>query len=178
VTPDIGARGAWAIAAVRGSVAAATVAWAAAECLRWRAPARFTAARVLWSAGALLITVHAIAVFHFIHGWSHNAALAHTARQTALLAGLDWSWGLYVNYAFIALWLADCAWTWWDPSGYRRRSTAARDVLLVIFLFMFVNGAVVFAPWPARALGTLAVIAVVWSRWTGPAGRGRYISAG
>ena len=86
-------------------------------------------------------------------------------------------WGLYVNYAFIALWLADSAWSWWDPSGYLRRSTAARDVLLVIFLFMFVNGAVVFAPWPARALGTFAVIAVVWSRWTRAARRGRYVSA-
>lgn len=154
------------LVAVRGSVAAATALWAAAEWIRWRAPAHAVAARAVWSAGALFLTAHAIAVFHFIHAWSHTAALAHTAQQTATLTGLNWSWGLYVNYAFIALWLGDCAWWWLKPQAYARRSLAKRDTLLAVFLFMFFNGAVVFAPWPARGLGLLAVTAVIWSRTT------------
>ena len=166
MTPELDAHGAWAVVAVRGSIAAATIVWAAAEYLRWRVPSRFAAARALWSAGALLIVCHALAVFHFVHGWSHQEALSHTARQTALLTGLDWSWGLYVNYAFIALWAVDSAWSWWNPGAYQRQSTSARDALLAIFLFMFVNGGIVFAPWPARGIGIVAVASVIWSRWT------------
>jgi hypothetical protein len=166
VASDVDTSGIWQVLAVRGSIAAATLAWATAECLRWRAPWRFAGARAAWSIGALLVVVHSVAVFHFIHQWNHDAALAHTAQQTSALTGLDWSWGLYVNYVFITLWIADCAWAWLDPVAYRQRSLTARDTLLAVFLFMFVNGAVIFAPWPSRALGIAAVAAVVWSRWT------------
>jgi hypothetical protein len=158
--------GALAIVAVRGSIAAATAAWAAAEYLRWQSPDRFAAGRTVWCAGALLLTVHALAVYHFVHGWSQAAALEHTARQTAALTGLDWSWGLYVNYGFIALWLGDCVLAWRDPARYRRRSMHTRNSVYAVFLFMFVNGAVVFAPWPARAVGLMAVAIAVWSRAT------------
>jgi hypothetical protein len=162
LTPD----GWLAILGVRGSIAAAMLAWAAAEWLRWRVPSRAIAARRIWTAGAFLAVIHAVAVFHFIHGWSHEAALAHTARQTAALTGLDWSWGLYVNYAFIALWLVDAAWWWWDRQSYEQRNRHTNDALLAIFLFMFINGGVIFAPWPARGVGIAAIALVIWSRWT------------
>jgi hypothetical protein len=84
-------------AAVRGSIAAATIAWAAAEWLRWRQPARGHGARAFWTAGATLLVVHSLAVFHYIHGWSQDAALEHTARQTAALTGFDWGGGLCIN---------------------------------------------------------------------------------
>jgi len=167
----------WAVVAVRGSIAVATAAWAAAEYLRWRAPARFAAFRALWSSGVLLLIGHAIAVFHFIHGWSHAAALAHTARQTAAFTGFNWPWGLYINYGFIALWLLDCAWSWWDSDSYQRGSRTVGDWRLGVFLFMFVNGAVIFAPWPARVLGITAVMAVIWSRWTAVPNRPRFSAA-
>ena len=154
----------WADLAVRGSIAAATLSWAAAEWLRWRQPARATMARTFWTAGAVLLLVHAIAVFHYVHHWSQDAALDHTARQTAALTGLHWGGGLYVNYAFIALWLSDAAAWWASPDRYARRSDRSRALLLAIFLFMFVNAGIVFARGPARIVGLIAVGVTVWAR--------------
>jgi hypothetical protein len=154
----------WATLAVRGSIAVATISWAAAEWLRWRQPARSQSARALWTGGAVLLVVHTLAVFHYIHGWSQDAALAHTARQTAALTGLDWGGGLYVNYAFIALWVFDAGVWWRTPAAYERRTPLARDALLAIFLFMFVNAGIVFAHGPARWLGIAAVAVVLCAR--------------
>ena len=95
----------WADLAVRGSIAVATLSWASAEWLRLRQPSAGAMARAFWTLGAALTVVHTIAVFHYIHDWSQDAALAHTAQQTAVLTGLRWGGGLYVNYAFIALWV-------------------------------------------------------------------------
>ena len=100
-----------------------------------------------------------------IHDWSQDAALAHTAQQTAALTGLRWGGGLYVNYAFIALWVADAALWWHDRASYERRSARARDALLAVFLFMFVNAGVVFAHGPARVVGTIAVGIVLLARF-------------
>ena len=54
---------------------------------------------------------------------------------------------------------------WWrDRSSYERRSAVARDALLAIFVFMFVNAGIVFAHGPARWLGLIAVGVVLWAR--------------
>jgi hypothetical protein len=156
----------WTDVAVRGSIGAATVSWAAAEWLRWRQPERDAAARALWTAGAVLTTLHVIAVFQYIHHWSHDAAIADTARQTAQLTGFNWGGGLYVNYAFIALWVIDAALWWRDRLSYARRSAVHRNGLLAIFLFMFVNGGIVFARGTARAIGVAGVSAVLWARYS------------
>jgi hypothetical protein len=153
----------WTDLAVRGSIAAATLSWAAAEWLRWRHPARMANARAAWTAGAVLLLGHALAVFHYVHHWSQDAALEHTARQTAALTGLHWGAGLYVNYAFLALWLLDAAAWWANPDAYARRSNRRRACLLAIFLFMFVNAGIVFAHGPARLVGLFAVGTVVWA---------------
>ena len=94
-------------------------------------------------------------VFHYIHHWSQDEALAHTARQTAALTGFHWGGGLYVNYAFMSLWAGDAALWWRDRSSYEGRSAVSRDILLAIFVFMFVNGGIVFAHGPARASASL-----------------------
>jgi hypothetical protein len=154
----------WAELAVRGSIAGATASWALAEWLRWRHPSRDAGARGAWTAGAALMILHALAVFHYVHHWSQDAALEHTARQTAALTGVDWSGGLYVNYAFIALWVGDALLWWRDRAAYERRSIVFRDALLAIFLFMFVNGGIVFAQGPARLWGVAAVGVVSWAR--------------
>jgi hypothetical protein len=154
----------WQDFAVRGSIAAATLSWALAEWLQWRHRSRGSTARAYWTAGAILMVAHALAVFHYIHHWSQGAALEHTARQTAELTGLHWGAGLYVNYAFIALWVGDAVRWWHDRVSYERRTPLARDIRLAIFLFMFVNGGIVFAQGPARLLGIVAVGAVVLAR--------------
>ncbi len=127
--------------------------------------ARGKTARAFWTTGAALLVVHTLAVFHYIHRWSQDAALEHTARQTAALTGLDWGGGLYVNYAFIALWALDAIRWWRNPAAYERRTPVARDTLLAIFLFMFVNAGIVFAHGPARWVGIAAVGVVLWARF-------------
>jgi hypothetical protein len=149
--------------AVRGSVAGATAFWALAEWLRWRHPSRDAGARGAWTAGAALMVLHALAVFHFVHHWSQDAALEHTARQTAAVTGLHWNGGLYVNYAFIALWVGDALLWWRDPGSYERRRDGLRGGLLAIFLLMFINGGIVFAQGLARVIGSVAVALVLWA---------------
>jgi hypothetical protein len=156
----------WSDVAVRGSIDAAMLSWATAEWLRWRQPPHEAAGRVLWTAGALLTTVHVVAVFQYVHYWSHGAALADTARQTAQLTGMHWGGGLYVNYAFVTLWLADAAFWWLDRAAYARRSAVYRDGLLGLFVFMFVNGGIIFARGLARAIGVVAVGLVLWARYS------------
>ena len=154
----------WDELAVRGSIAGAPASWALAEWLWWRHPSRGAGARGAWTAGAALMVLHALAVFQNVHHWSQDAALEHTARQTAAVTGFHWGGGLYVNYAFIALWVSDALLWWRDRASYERRSAVSRDTLLAIFLFMFINGGIVFAQGPARLLGIVAVGVVSWAR--------------
>jgi hypothetical protein len=149
---------------VRGTIALAIVAWAGAEYLKLGGPRdRDARARVLWTLGAALLGVHTLAAFHFVHGWSHQAAAVETARQTDDLIGVRSSAGLFVNYAFLAVWIADAAWWWTSPASYRARPGAIRVAMLVLFVFMFFNGAVVFAAGAMRFLGAAAVAVVLWT---------------
>jgi hypothetical protein len=150
-------------------MALAIAVWAGTETLKLLGPRADRGARALWTAGAVLAIAHAAAAFHLVHGWSHDEAYASTARQTANLTGLDWGGGLFVNYAFLALWAADAAWWWARPSSYRRRPRVVEWAMRGFFLFMFINGAIVFAHGAMRAFGTLAVGAVIvaWYRSIG-----------
>ncbi len=149
---------------VQATIALAIVAWAAAEWLKRRGPRRSdSAARAVWTAGALLLGLHTLAAFHVVHRWSHQAAADETARQTAALTGLSWSGGLFVNYAFLAVWAADAVWWWTAPASYRGRPSAVQTAVFVFFVFMFVNGAIVFADGAMRVLGVVAVTVVLWS---------------
>lgn len=141
-------------------------AWAASECAV--SAGRERLARGAWSAGALALLAHTLLAFHLRHAWSHAAALRHTALQTESVTGLDWSGGLYVNYAFVALWIVDAAVWWTAPLRHRGRSPLRRRLIRGAFLFMFANGAIVFARGPVRALGALAICLVLWSWYRAP----------
>jgi hypothetical protein len=150
---------------VRATIAAATIAWAAAEWWRLTRPHVPDApARALWTIGAASMTAHAVAAFHTVYGWSHHRALVETARQTAAVTGWTWGGGLFVNYAFVAIWMADAAWWWLAPDAYRRRPAALSAALRGVFLFMFLNGAIIFAAGAMRVLGIIAV-SVVTAAW-------------
>jgi len=69
-------------------------------------------------AGLLLLAVHIVMAMGVRHGWSHAAAITATARQTSVVYGLDWGGGVYVNYLFVAVWLA----TFVSWRGNRRRA--------------------------------------------------------
>ena len=137
-----------------------------------RAPA--TAGRGAWTLGATASLIHTLLAFHVHHAWSHAAALAATARQSADVVGLGWSGGLYVNYVFVAWWLADAAWWRVDALGFQRRPAWLDAVTRGFLWFMFLNGAFVFVRGPLRWVGAAAalIVAGAWYRGRGVA-RGR-----
>lgn len=93
------------------------------------------------------------------HAWSHEAAIAATARQTRTVYGVNWGGGVFVNYAFVAVWLLE-AWRWrWRPSGEARVITW---MTRVFFLVMILNGAVIFASGSRRIAGALLVAWLLW----------------
>jgi hypothetical protein len=155
---------------VRGTMLMATILWACAEVLKVRRPLQSEPARSLWTAGLALAMGHAILAFAVAYGWSHQAAVRDTARQTAAVTGLAWGGGLFVNYVFLALWSGDAAWWWMAPAAYLRRRVRLEQGRVLIFLFMFVNGAIVFAGSTARIVGVAAVAAVCLAWLRGPRG--------
>jgi hypothetical protein len=153
--------------AVFWTIAAAMIAWALTECCRLAA-AQLHLARAVWTVGALAMVIHAAAAFALVYEGSQDVALAAVARQTAGITGVKTGAGLYVNYAFIAIWIADAAWWWTVPPAKAAVVGTWAWARLAFFLFMFVNGAVVFADGWMRGLGLCAVIAVLstllWTR--------------
>ena len=119
--------------------------------------------RKIVSCACLFYMVHVAAAFQVHHGWSHAAAYAHTATRAEATVGLPWGGGIYANYAFTALWLAEIAWWWVALNSYDTRPLGVDLTVRVIFLFMIVNGAVVFVPgamrWVGAALAATLVVA-------------------
>jgi hypothetical protein len=105
-------------------------------------------ARVAWAAGCAIFLVHVALAFQFYHHWSHAEAYAATARQSGV------GWGLYVNYAFAIVWVADVVW-WGRPRA------SWIGILIHSFLaFMFFNSTVVFGKGWVRWVGVVATIAL------------------
>lgn len=109
-------------------------------------------ARPVFIAGALLAIVHAAIAFASRYGWDHGLAVTATAAQSAQIYGFTWRGSIYVNYAFLTLWLL-LAWSW--------RHWAWRAFVLT----MIVNGAIVFARPTWRPLGVVLVAALCWAWW-------------
>jgi hypothetical protein len=132
--------------------------------------ARQRVARLAWSGGCLMFLAHVAAAFHFIHGWSHAAAHAATARDTAALFGIDWGGGIYFNYVFALAWIGDVAWWWLAPRSHAVRPHWVGALWIGFFLFMAFNGAVLFAAGPARWISTLVfaglAAAALWNLGT------------
>ena len=145
--------------------------YAAAEYGRTRhAPAAW--ARPVWLLGALVYLAHVAAAFAMHHDWSHATAYAWTAARTDALIGLDWGGGLWVNYAFTALWVGEGLWWQLRPAHYARRPAAWTPAIRAVFLFMIANGAVIFVSGPRRLLGigVLTVLVWIWRSGTRPRG--------
>jgi hypothetical protein len=126
--------------------------------------------RLWWTIGCLACLVHIALAMHFYHHWSHAAAYAETARQTRETIGLDWGGGIYFNYLFALVWLADVCWWWLWPGVRARRSLWISALLHGYLAFIFFNATVVFEDGPTRWM-TLAVcggLAIAWvsTRWS------------
>jgi hypothetical protein len=78
--------------------------------------------------------------------------------------GVRVGWGVYVNYVFFAVWLADAVW-WRVSPDVHRRPAGVTWALRVFYLIIIVNAAVIFAVGWRRILGLLIVswLARVWT---------------
>ena len=150
--------------ALYGTIWLALVLFAAGEFGRARSPA----ARWGWPAfagGLVLAIVHTLLSFAIVHRWSHADAVAATAAQTAAVYGASFGGGLYVNYAFFAVWFADAAW-WRLSASSQIRPPALMWTVRAFYIVIIVNAAVVFAGGWRRAAGVAVVAAILlaWSR--------------
>ena len=134
---------------------------------------RDRAARICWTVACAFFLAHVVAAFQIRHHWSHTAALEETARQTQDLFGVVWGGGLYFNYAFTILWIADAVW-WWRAGldGYRDRAKWVATPVQLFFAFMFFNATIVFGgrfmQWfGVASMLVLAVVAASRSRHSG-----------
>jgi hypothetical protein len=128
------------------------------------------AARWAWHAsllGALLCIIHIAISMGLRHGWSHDAAIRDTARQTMEVFGLAIGSGVYVNYAFVMVWLAELGWWRANPVGYARRSRSIVWLLRAFYFVIVVSAAVIFVRPQWRLVGAALLAALVWS-WRAP----------
>lgn len=134
---------------------------------RPRSSNRERVARLAWTLGCLFYLAHVGCAFHYFHGWSHAAAYQRTADETAATTGWKWGGGLYFNYAFTVVWLADTLW-WWRPAAGRRAHWLATSVQAFL-AFMVFNATVVFGHGAIRWFGLAgcALLAVRWLRVIG-----------
>ncbi|HYE78942.1 MAG TPA: hypothetical protein VEI97_13235 [bacterium] len=114
--------------------------------------------RLAWTLAFLLLIVHVLCAFHFIHHWSHADAFAATARQTAALTGVNSGSGLWVNYALIAVWLLDLIWRWASPTSHQSRPRLVTISLHAFLAFIWFNATVIFGHGLIRWLSLIAWI--------------------
>ena len=127
---------------------------------------RLPAARWLNTLGCAAFIAHVAAAFHFYHSWSHSAAYADTARQTSELTGWNSGSGIYINYLFAAIWVFEVLWSWTRPRHYLQRSKRITWTIRAFFLFMFLNGAIIFVQNSMKWFGAALCVTLIicWSR--------------
>lgn len=128
-------------------------------------------ARWAWTAGCCALLLHLVCAFHFYHGWSQTSAYLETARQTRAVTGLGWGGGLFINYIFIAAWVADVLLWWRSLEAYRQRPLPLVIAWHGLFLFMVFNATVVFKTGVMRWLGLLLCLGLSLLWWFSRAGR-------
>lgn len=138
---------------VRVSIWGSVLCWAAAVALllAGKNPMR---ARWFWTAGLAAFAIHVAGAFQGFYQWNHGVALVETARQTAEMTGWNSGAGLWFNYLFGLVWLADALF-WWG-GGDQRYFSRPRWISLLLhgfFVFMIFNGAVIFVENPGRWIG-------------------------
>jgi hypothetical protein len=94
--------------------------------------------RWAWTLGCVAFLVHVVTAFDRVHRWSNSAAVGHVEDVSGFGPGL------YVSYAFTALWVVDAAWWWIDRAGYESRSIWLDRALHTFMAFVVFNGTVVY----------------------------------
>lgn len=152
--------------ATRITVWAALLLWLAAEWLALN-PARLRLRQWIFGLSAIVFLGHVVLAFHIFYDWSQSTALADVRRQTREVTGLEWSIGLWINYAFALLWCGEALWLGLEARHYSGRPRWITLAVRGVFWFMAFNGAVVFVKGPQRWLGLAICLGAVGVWWTG-----------
>ena len=128
---------------------------ALASC-RLRKPLTKPSASGWWSLGLVAFLAHLVCAFHFEHGWSHAKALAATVKQTAERTRTESGVGIYLNYAFTLVWLAECVWWQLAKRSHEERPAWLGGIIHGFMAFMWFNATVVFGALLSQALGGIA----------------------
>ncbi|MEM9940392.1 MAG: hypothetical protein AAF939_02305 [Planctomycetota bacterium] len=107
-------------------------------------------ARSSWLLGSFFSFLHASLTMGFYHRFDHNLAWEHTANQTQRMMGVSVGVGIYFNYLFVIIWMADALWWVGSPNSYLKRSKILNRIVYGYLLFIAVNGAIVFETGPTR----------------------------
>lgn len=145
--------------AIGGYVASAVICLLRRESETWQRRARWAS-----TTGCVALVAHTISAFHFYHDWSQASAYREVERQTAEVTGAAWGGGLFINYAFLAVWIADTVWWWRGLEVYRQRPWLITAAWHGLFVFMLFNATVVFKAGWVRWLG-VGLCAVLFWLW-------------
>jgi hypothetical protein len=120
--------------------------------------------RRLWSLGCLSYVAHMILAFEVAYDWSHANAVADIAVQSESISGVRASWGIWINYAYGLVWLADLG-IWWrlGEIGYRNRPRWTHWAVHGFFLFMLFNGGFIFVERWTRWIGLSLFSVSLWA---------------
>ena len=111
----------------------------------------------VWLLGALFAMAHSLGALMTFHHGSQEAALESTAEQTEQLLGFRFGLGLYVNYLFVVVWLADAVFRLLAPSRYVLLPKWYRRSVIGFLVFIAINGAIVFKSGWIRIIGVSCV---------------------
>ena len=69
-----------------------------------------SAANLVYAVGAFIMAIHIVCSYGIAHEWSHQAALDHTANETLDVVGVAVPHGVYVNFLFLIVYVANGVW--------------------------------------------------------------------
>jgi hypothetical protein len=148
--------------ALYGTIWAAMILFVAAETAKARPHGATPGAWRLWAAGALLCAIHIVLAMAVHHAWSHEHAVRETAARSAEVYGFGWRGGLYLNYVFLLVWIAELVWWRASPAAYLGRSGFLAWTLRAFYAVIIVNAVVIFASPPGRVVG---LVLCAWLGW-------------
>lgn len=128
---------------------------------------------VLWTIGFLLMVLHILCAFHFVHHWSHRAALEDTAKQTREMMGWEFGEGIYFSYLFVIAWGAHVAGSWIASTRMNSIPMVVHGVWLGYLIFIAFNGAAIFEGGWTR-LGTILAFVIAIACFALGKGPSRY----
>ncbi len=115
------------------------------------------AALTMW-AGLDLLIWHVFVAYQRLG--SHADVVEHTRRTAGV------GWGVYVNYLFAAVWLADTVWLTAATRSYARRPRWVGRMVHGFLAFVVFNATVVYGELPTRLAGGVwfAILGISWWR--------------